>query len=43
MSNDTAQEIADEINSFKKNKYDDYRGLVIQIEDILVEAGYTVD
>ena len=38
-----AQEIADEIISFKKNRYTDYQGLVIQIEEILEDAGYKVD
>jgi hypothetical protein len=39
----TAQEIADEIISFKKNHYTDYQGLVIQIEEILEDAGFSVD
>lgn len=39
----TAQEIADEIISFKKNRYTDYQGLVIQIEEILEDAGFSVD
>lgn len=39
----TAQEIADEIISFKKNRYTYYQGLVIQIEEILEDAGYKVD
>ncbi|WP_412921177.1 hypothetical protein [Lactococcus raffinolactis] len=39
----TAQEIADEIISFKKNCYTDYQGLVVQIEEILEDAGFSVD
>ena len=39
----TALEIADEIISFKKNRYTDYQGLVIQIEEILEDAGFSVD
>ena len=39
----TAQEIADEIIHFKKQSYTDYQGLVIQIEEILEDAGYKVD
>lgn len=39
----TAQEIADEITSFKKNRYTDYQGLVVQIEEILEDAGFSVD
>lgn len=38
-----AQEISDEIIIFKKNRYTDYQGLVIQIEEILEDAGYKVD
>lgn len=38
-----AQEIADEILSFKKNRYTDYQGLVVQIEEILEDAGFSVD
>ena len=39
----TAHEIADEIISFKKNRYTDYQGLVIQIEEILEDAGFSID
>ena len=39
----TAKEIADEIINFKKNRYTDNQGIVIQIEEILEDAGYSVD
>lgn len=38
-----AQEIADEIISFKKNRYTNYQVLVVQIEEILEDAGFSVD
>lgn len=39
----TAKDIADEIINFKTNKYSDYKSLVIQIEEMLRDLGYSVD